>query len=498
MTDEAHRPFDLELGPLLRVSVFKRSEREHYLLLVVHHIVIDFWSLAILLNELGVIYPAEVAGMRATLPPLDLQYSDYVGWQSEMLADAEGVRLWDYWRKQLADNLPVLELPTDRPRQPIQTHRGGSHDFVLSDELSGQLKLLAKAKGATLYVVMLAAFQAMLHYLSGQDDLIVGSPVVGRSRAEFEEIVGLFTNPVFLRVSLSADPTFQEFLRHVRQTVLDALEHQDFPTLLLVERLKPARDLSRPPICQVMFVLDKPHGLAEQGAPTFVHGESGPTMNSGGLVLESFPLEHRSASLDLVLLVVESTQSLSISMRYNAELFDHSTIIRFGKYFEALLQHVVGHPDARLSALAEVLDVADPKHQSAAREELEILDEGERARVLVEFNQTAAPYPDDVCIQRLFEDQVERTPDRIALTFENQNLTYAQAQRSGKSSRTLSARARSGAGSAGGDLHGALSRDGRRASRRPQGGRRLLADRSGLSKGTAGVHARKMLGRKFC
>ncbi len=149
-------------------------------------------------------------------------------------------------------------------------------------------------------------------------------------------------------------------------------------------------------------------------------------MNSGGLVLESFPLEHRSASLDLVLLVVESTQSLSISMRYNAELFDHSTIIRFGKYFEALLQHVVGHPDARLSALAEVLDVADPKHQSAAREELEILDEGERARVLVEFNQTAAPYPDDVCIQRLFEDQVERTPDRIALTFENQNLTYAQ------------------------------------------------------------------------
>ncbi len=426
LTDEAHRPFDLEQGPLLRVSVFKRSEREHYLLLVVHHIVIDFWSLAILLNELGVLYPAEAADRRATLPPLHLQYGDYVRWQSEMLAGAEGERLWGYWRKQLAGSLPVLELPTDRPRQPIQTHRGGSHDFVLSDELSGKLKLLAKAQGATLYVVMLAAFQAMLHYLSGQDDLIVGSPVVGRSRAEFEEIVGLFTNPVFLRVSLSGNPTFQEFVSHVRHTALDALEHQDFPTLLLVERLKPARDLSRPPICQVMFVLDKPHGLAEQGAPTFVHGEAGPTMNSGGLVLESFPLEHRSASLDLVLLVVESTQSLSISMRYNAELFDHSTITRFGKYFEVLLQHVVSHPDARLSALAEVLDAADPKHQSAAREELEILDDGERARVLEEFNQTAAPYPDEVCIQRLFEEQVERTPDRVALTFENQNLTYAQ------------------------------------------------------------------------
>lgn len=426
LADEAHRPFDLEQGPLLRVSVFKRSAQEHYLLLVVHHIVIDFWSLAILLNELGTLYPAEAAGRRPVLPPLHLQYGDYVRWQSETLAGADGERLWGYWRKQLAGQLPVLDLPTDHPRQPIQTHRGGSYDFVLNDELSGRLKALAKAQGATLYVVMLAAFQAMLHYLSGQTDLVVGSPVVGRSRAEFEEIVGLFTNPVFLRVSLSGNPTFQEFVSHVRQTVLDALEHQDFPTLLLVERLKPARDLSRPPICQVMFVLDKPHGLAEQGAPTFVHGEAGPTMNSGGLVLESFPLEHRSASLDLVLLVVESTQSLSISMRYNAELFDHSTIIRFGKYFEALLEHVVTRPDVRLSGLADVLAAADPKHESAARNEIEILDDTERERVLVEFNQTASPYPDDVCVQRLFENQVERTPDGIALTFEKQHLTYAQ------------------------------------------------------------------------
>ncbi|MBF6570846.1 MAG: amino acid adenylation domain-containing protein [Candidatus Binataceae bacterium] len=425
LADEAHRPFDLEQGPLLRVSVYRRSAREHYLLLVVHHIVIDFWSLAILLNELGVLYPAEAAGMRATLPPLDLQYGDYVRWQSEALAGAEGGRLWSYWRKQLAGQLPVLDLPTDRPRQPTQSHRGGSHDFVLNDELSGRLRALAKAQGATLYVVMLAVFQAMLHCLSRQDDLVVGSPVVGRSRAEFEEIVGLFTNPVFLRVNLSGDPTFQELLCHVRQTVLAALEHQDFPTLLLVERLRPARDLSRPPICQVMFVLDKPHGLAEQGAPTFVHGETGPTMNSGGLILESFPLEHRSASLDLVLLVVESTQSLSISMRYNAELFDHSTIIRFGKYFETLLGQVANQPQVRLSGLAELLAATDPG-RLAARNDVRILEDSERERILVEFNQTASPFPDDVCIHRLFEEQVERTPERVALTFENQHLTYAQ------------------------------------------------------------------------
>ena len=425
LADEAHRPFDIEQGPLLRVSVYKRFEQEHYLLLVVHHIVIDFWSLAILLNELGVLYPAEAAGTRATLPPLDQQYGDYVRWQSETLAGAEGERLWSYWRKQLAGQLPVLELPTDRPRQPTQSHRGGSHDFVLNDELSGRLRALAKSQGATLYVVMLAVFQAMLHYLSGQDDLVVGSPVVGRSRAEFEEIVGLFTNPVFLRVNLSGDPTFQELLCNVRQTVLAALEHQDFPTLLLVERLHPARDLSRPPICQVMFVLDKPHGLAEQGAPTFVHGEAGPTMTSGGLVLESFPLEHRSASLDLVLLIVESTQSLSISMRYNAELFDDATIIRFGNYFKALLGRVANQPQVRLSALAKLLAATDPSHQ-AARSDVRILEDSERVRILVEFNQSASTFPDDLCIHRLFEEQVERTPERIALTCENQHLTYAE------------------------------------------------------------------------
>ena len=349
LTDEAHRPFDLEQGPLLRVSVFKRSPNEHYLLLVVHHIAIDFWSLSILLNELGSLYPAEAAGRHATLPPLDLQYSDYVRWQSEMLAGAEGERLWGYWQKQLTGQLPVLNLPTDRPRQPIQTHRGGSHDFVLSDELSGRLKLLAKTQGATLYVVMLAAFQAILHYLSGQDDLVVGSPVVGRSRAEFEEIVGLFTNPVFLRVNLSGNPTFQEFVSHVRQTVLDALEHQDFPTLLLVERLKPARDLSRPPICQTMFVLDKPHGLAEQGAPTFVHGEGLDRRRfPAAWCLSHFPLrQHRSASLDLVIACRRFDAVASYRCRYNAELFDYSTIKRFGKYFEALLQHVVAEPEVR-------------------------------------------------------------------------------------------------------------------------------------------------------
>src|SRR4030095_6471080 len=246
LIEEAQRLFDLERGPLLRVSLFTRSAQEHILLLVVHHIVIDFWSLAVILNELGVLYPAEKAGVRAALPPLDLQYTDYVRWQTEMLASPEGDRLWAYWKKQLAGQLPVLNLPTDRPRPPIQTFRGASHAFNLSDELAAGLKALAKNEGTPLYMVLLASFEVMLYCHSEQEDILVASPVVGRSRAEFEGIVGFFANPVVLRANLSGDPTLQAFIARARQTVLAAIEHQDFPTLRLVPPLPPGAGLTRP------------------------------------------------------------------------------------------------------------------------------------------------------------------------------------------------------------------------------------------------------------
>ena len=369
LLEEAYRPFDLERGPLLRVSLVKRSAREHILLLVVHHIVIDFWSLAVLLNELGVLYPAESAGVKAYLPPLDVQYTDYVRWQAEMLASAEGERLWAYWQRQLAGQLPVLDLPTDRPRPPLQTYRGASHDFNLKDELSWRLKAFAKDNGTTLYMVLLSVFQLVLSYHAGQEDILVGSPMVGRNRAEFEGIVGLFTNPVILRANLSGNPTFLAFLGQVRQTVLAALEHQDYPTVLLVERLRPPRDLSRPPLCQVMFVLDKPHRIAQQGAPAFVAAETGLRMNPGGLVLESFPLERRAATLDLVLLIIETPEALSASMRYNTDLFDPATIARISGHFETLLRHVVEQSATRLSALKELLAETDRQERARIRKE---------------------------------------------------------------------------------------------------------------------------------
>ena len=369
LLEEAYRPFDLERGPVLRVNLFTCSAQEHVLLLVVHHIAIDFWSLAVLLTELGVLYAAEKAGVQALLPALDSQYTDYVRWQAEMLAGPEGERLWAYWQKQLSGQLPLLELPTDRPRPSVPTYRGASYDFHLNDELSRRLKELAKVQGATLYMVLLAAFHVILHYHTGQEDLLVGSPVLGRSRVEFEGIVGLFTNPVILRANCSGNPTFEAFLAQVRQTVLAALEHQDYPTLLLVERLRPARDLSRPPLCQVMFVLDKPHQLAEQGAPAFVLGDSGLRINPGGLELEALPLEHRAATLDLVMLTIETAHSLSVSIRYNSELFDAATITRIAKHFETLLRHVVTQADARLNALKSILASMDKQELAATRQQ---------------------------------------------------------------------------------------------------------------------------------
>lgn len=369
LLEEAYCPFDLERGPLLRVTLFTRLAREHVLLLVVHHIVIDFWSLAILLDELGVLYPAEQAGAQVILPPLKLRYTDYVHWQAEMLASPEGERLWAYWQQQLAGQLPVLQLRTDRPRPAIPTYRGASHDFTIDAELSSGLKALAKAHGATLYTVLLAAFQVVLSYHTGQEDLLVGSPMVGRSRAEFEGIVGLFTNPVVVRANLSGNPTFRAFLDQVRHTVLSALEHQDYPTVLLVERLRPPRDLSRPPLCQVMFVLDKPHRIAQPGAPAFMAGETGLRMNPGGLALEVVPLERRGATLDLVLLIIETQESLAASMRYNTDLFESPSITRIAQHFEILLRRILQEPAAKLDALNGALAKADRQHQVSVRKE---------------------------------------------------------------------------------------------------------------------------------
>ena len=406
VAQEARRPFDLEQGPLLRVSLFTRSARDNILMLAIHHIASDFWSLLVLMDELRILYPAQKAGIHVSLPPLKVSYVDYVRWQTDMLAGAVGERLWSYWCDQLGGELPLLNLPTDRPRPPIQTYQGASYAFKLTDELTQMLKTLAQTEKSTLYMTLLAAFQVLLYRYTSQEDILVGSPTSGRSRREFSEIVGYFVNLVVLRADLSGNPTFKTFLRQVRQTVLSAIAHQDYPFGVLVERLQMNRDPSRSPIFQVSFALQKPQRFGEV-VELFAPNETGVRLDLGGLSLEPFEMAQQEGQFDLTLEMVEARNSLFGVFKYNTDLFDAATIARMAGHFNTILTGIVAAPEQKLS-------------------DLPLLSAEEHQQLLFEWNHTQADYPQDVCIHQLFEAAVERTPDAIAVVFEHEQLTYRE------------------------------------------------------------------------
>ncbi len=399
VTEEAYRPFNLEQGPLVRVSLFTRSTTSHILMLAIHHIASDFWSLLVLLDELRVLYPAEKIGIQASLLPIEQSYADYVRWQSEMLAGAEGERLWGYWQKQLSGELPVLNLPTDYPRPSVQTYQGASYGFKLTKELTQLLKTLAQSEKSTLYMTLLAAFQVLLYRYTNQEDIVVGSPTSGRSKREFSEIVGYFVNLIVLRADLSSNPTFKTFLSQVRHTVLAAIAHQDYPFPLLVERLQPNRDPSRSPIFQVLFALQKPQRLGEV-VEFFAPSEMGVRLDLGGLELEPFEMAQQEGQFDLTLEMMEARESLFGVFKYNTDLFDAATIARMTGHFQTLLEGIVVNPNQRLS-------------------DLPVLSVNEHHQLLVEWNDNKADYPANVCIHQLFEAAVELTPDAIAVVFEH-------------------------------------------------------------------------------
>ncbi|HEY9285640.1 MAG TPA: MupA/Atu3671 family FMN-dependent luciferase-like monooxygenase, partial [Pyrinomonadaceae bacterium] len=407
---EGSRPFVLEEGPLLRVNLFTRSEREHLLLLVVHHTVADFWSLSLLVDELGRLYDAERTGGEARLAPLALNYTDYARRQAEFLDGAGGARGWAYWERQLAGAPSVLNLPTDRPRPPVQTFRGAAHAFGLDAELTRRLKEFAREGGGTLYMTLLAAFQVLLHRYTGQDDLLVGSPASGRDRAELARLVGYFINPVVLRARLGDNPSFAEFAARVRRTVLEAFEHQDYPFALLVERLQPERDASRSPLFQVMFTLQKTPGDDGAGLTAFALGEAGVRVRVGDLLLESAAQPPPAAQFDLTLMVAEIGGRLSASLRYNEDLFDEAWAARMGEHFRALLDDIVARPERRVS-------------------DLNFLTRAERRQLLRDWNDTRAPYPRGVCVHQTFEARAALAPDAVALCFRDEQLTYGELNR---------------------------------------------------------------------
>ncbi len=407
LREKARQPFDLERGPVFRVHLFQRSSRDHILLLTVHHIVSDFWSLVVLMDELRVLYPTEKAGTPPTLPPLTRSYADFIRHQSEMLSSPEGEGHWAYWKKELAGELPVLNLPIDRPRPAVQSFHGASHRFKWSQDLTQRLKRLAQAEEVTLYMLLLAAFQVLLYRHSGQENLLVGSPTSGRIRRDFESLVGDCINPVVLRADLSGNPSFHEVLLRVRPKVIAALRHQDYPFDLVVERLKPTPDPSRSPLFQVMFVLQRAHLLPEL-AEVFL-SEEAEALDFGGLLLEPLVMAQQEGQMDLCLEMLDLDRGLSGSWKYNPELFDAATIVRLAQHLEVLLEGIAANSRERISRLP-------------------LLTAQERHQLLDEWNDTRVNYP-DLCLHQLIERQVEKTPDQVAVVFEDQALTYRQLNR---------------------------------------------------------------------
>jgi amino acid adenylation domain-containing protein/non-ribosomal peptide synthase protein (TIGR01720 family) len=349
LTAEGERPFDLERGPLLRINFFSRSSDEHILLLAAHHIIVDFWSLALLMQELGLLYESEKSGVRVALPALCSSYPAFVGWQKEFVSSEEGERHWAYWRSQLSRELPVLNLPATHARPPVQTFRGASDPLPLSTATARRLKALSREHDATLYMTLLAAFQALLFRYTGQEEFLIGSVTTGRSKAEFAPVVGYFVNSLVLRATVSGDATFESVLSQVRRNLLDAFEHQDYPFSILVERLQAARDPSRSPLFQVMFSMHKAHLLGEEGLSLFALGEAGARFNLGGLELESVPLKQRVAQFDLTLMMAEVGEELYATFEYNTDLFDAATIGQMAQNFGTLLDAVVANPAEKIA-----------------------------------------------------------------------------------------------------------------------------------------------------
>jgi amino acid adenylation domain-containing protein len=407
LAEEVNRPFKLEHGPLFRVNLYKRSNCEHILLLSIHHIVIDFWSLTVLMNELGELYSAEKAGTQTDFPAIELQYSDYVHRQEQLLAGPSGEKLLNYWKDKLSGKLPPLNLPVNKQRPPVQTYNGASVPFKICNETTQRLKVMARDNGATLYMVLLAAFKTLLYRYTGQEDILVGSPTAGRDWAKLSNIVGYFVNPIVLRSKLSNDITFTGFLKEVKKTVLDAYEHQALPFALLVEHLQPQRDPSRSPIFQVMFVLQKAHLLSDSGLTPFALGEAGAKMKLGELDIESVALEQRTAQFDMTLSIAETNEGLTASLEYNTDLFEVSAMNSMAQHFVSLLENVVEEPYKEVS-------------------KLKILSSHEKDMILNRWNNTQVNYQRDACIHHLFEEQVKRVPDSTAVIFESESLTYRE------------------------------------------------------------------------
>ncbi|AMO93273.1 D-alanine--poly(phosphoribitol) ligase, subunit 1 [Collimonas fungivorans] len=392
INSEAKQSFDLARGPLIRASLFRLTEQEHIFLLTVHHVIADGWSIGVLVRELNVLYRTYGSGHEPVLARLPVQYADFAIWQKEWLQGDLLQEQLDYWKRTLEGAPPVLELPTDRPRPAMLTHQGALFKFNFGAKLSLGLQQLSQSSGTTLFMVAATAFNVLLHRYSRQDDICIGYPVANRNRHEIEGLIGFFVNTLVLRTRLRSEQSFLSLLQQVKEALLDADAHQDLPFEKLVEELRPERNLSHSALFQVMLAMDNT-AEAELDLPGI---ES--ALVEGGVGLAKF---------DLTLNIAQRQGQLHAVFEYNTDLFDEPTIARMAGHCCMLLEAIVVDPQTRIK-------------------DLPLLSEVERRQVLVEWNTTRSEFPTGRCVHELFEEQVARCPEAVAVVFEDRQLTYGE------------------------------------------------------------------------
>ncbi|WP_233592127.1 condensation domain-containing protein, partial [Corallococcus sp. AB011P] len=386
------RPFDLRTGPLLRTLLFKLAEHEHVLVVTMHHIVSDGWSLGVLVREVSALYAAFSASQPSPLPALPVQYADYADWQRRTLAGETLRQEMAYWEAKLSGAPAVLELPTDFPRPAVRSTAGATLGFTLSRELTEALRNLAHREGGSLFMVLLAGWQGLLARYTGQQDLSVGSPIAGRTRAETEGLIGFFVNTLVLRAKVETDQSFRSLLQQVRATVLEAYEHQEVPFEKLVEVLQPTRSLSHTPLFQTL--------LALQNVPT-------EDVRLPDLRLRRLETTHSSSKFDVSVFFTETSEGLRGTLEYSTALFKQSTVERMAAHLRTLLEAVAAKPEQAMAHLP-------------------LLSSEERQRILVDWNDTTVTSPTEVPVHAHFARQAQRTPDAVALVLGDATLTYAQ------------------------------------------------------------------------
>ncbi|RCJ36667.1 non-ribosomal peptide synthetase [Nostoc punctiforme NIES-2108] len=400
-TQEAQRPFNLSTDSLLQVKLLWLDETQYILLLTMHHIVSDGWSIGVLIQEIAALYTAFASNQPSPLPKLTIQYADFAYWQRQWLQGEVLKKQLSYWQKQL-DGISMLNLPTDRPRLAVQTYQGARQPLQLSKSLSKALLALGQQEGVTLFITLLAAFQALLSRYTQQEDIAIGSPIANRNRSEIEGLIGFFVNSLVLRTDLSGNPTFRELLSRVKEVALAAYAHQDLPFEKLVEELHPERNLNQNPLFQVVFAL--------QNAPM-------KALELPNLTLSPLPFETETMRFDLEFhlwepntqngLWADSSEGISGFVIYSTDLFDDVTIARMLGHFQTLLEGLVANPEDRIAHLP-------------------LLSESELHQLLVEWNNTQANYPQDRCIHQLIERVAEQNGEATALVFGDEQLSYKE------------------------------------------------------------------------